>query len=320
VSHLLLRLDGSAISIAQARIRKLPMVGLGIAYVLRGPLWRRRGAEANPDTFRQALRALRNEFVCKRGLTLRIFPLAFEDSHFPLNPILAEEGFSVIDKARRGRTILMDLSPPLEALREGMGRNWRRNLKQAEQNNLEVIEGTVTKLADGLISIYQEMVTRKEFIASNTIYKLKQFEAHLPDELKIKIMLCKQGDDICSGLVWSALGDMGIELFAATSNSGTKNRGSYLLRWKLVETLKRQGISVYNLNGINPVKNPGTYRFKKDLAGKHGREVSDLGKFDSYGSRLGHSLIQLGEAARTAMRYLQHWVVNSWRVRRHTER
>ena len=45
------------------------------------------------DTFRQAVRALRNEFVCKRGLVLRLFPLLFDDDAPCFASMLAEEGF-----------------------------------------------------------------------------------------------------------------------------------------------------------------------------------------------------------------------------------
>src|SRR5436189_1342 len=83
----------------------------------------------------------------------------------------------------------------------------------------------------------------------------------------MKIMLCKSGDEHCAGLVCSAIGKTAIYLFGATSNAGMKSRGSYLLHWKLIEWLKQNRFSVYDLHGINPVRNPGTYKFKNDLAG-----------------------------------------------------
>ena len=66
ISHLLLKKKGDIVAVAQSRIVKLPFIQAGIAYVRWGPLWRRRATEPDVDTFRQAIRALRNEFVCKR--------------------------------------------------------------------------------------------------------------------------------------------------------------------------------------------------------------------------------------------------------------
>src|ERR1022692_3007685 len=76
-SHLVLKKDGHAVALAQARILKIPFVNIGIAYVRWGPMWRR-SAAADEDVFRQAVRALRNEFTCERGLVLRLFPVLFD--------------------------------------------------------------------------------------------------------------------------------------------------------------------------------------------------------------------------------------------------
>jgi lipid II:glycine glycyltransferase (peptidoglycan interpeptide bridge formation enzyme) len=310
MSHLVLRQNGKVAAIAQARITKLPLLNLGIAYVQWGPIWQHSAAELSAETFRQALRALRNEYICKRGLALRLFPVVFDDPSTCFPEILEQEGFSSLGEETRGRTILMDLSPPLEELRQGLGRNWKRNLKQAEENGLEVIEGSEAELFEAFIQIYKEMVLRKKFVEPNDINQFKLIQAQLPAKFKMKITLCRSGGDNCAGLVWSAIGKTGIELFAATSDAGSQTKGSHLLRWKLVEELKQSGIATYNLNGINPVKNPGTYKFKFDLAGKHGKDVHYLGRFDSYSGSVSRSCVEFGDTLRAKYRSLRERVKN----------
>lgn len=305
MSHLVLRKHGHVVAAAQARIAKLPFINAGIAYVRWGPLLRRRATEPDVDTFRQAIRALRNEFVCKRGLVLRLFPILFDDVSPSFSAVLAEEGFSLVGEEPRGRTILLDLNPSLDELRESMGGNWKRNLKAAERNGLEIIEGTEDELFKRFIHIYKEMVSRKKFVEPNDINQFRLIQAQLPEQFKMKIMLCKSGTDICAGLVWSAMGTTGIELFAATSNSGMQSRGSYLLRWKLVGILKHNRFAVYDLNGINPARNPGTYKFKSDLARKHGKDVCYLGRFDSYANVLSNSCVACGDRLRTIYQKLK---------------
>jgi len=311
VSHLVLKLHGEVVAIAQARIKKLPLVNLGIAYVQWGPLWRRIGAETNVENFRQAVRALRNQFVCQRGLTLRLFPIVFE--HDPLNfrAILADEGFSSVGEGARGRTILMDLTPSLAELREGMSSHWKRELKIAEKNNLEFIEGSSQELFETFIGMYKEMVSRKKFVEPNDIHQFKQIQMQLPEPLKMRVLLCKSGGDLCSGAIYSVAGNSAIYLFGATSNVGMKSRGSYFLQWKVIEALKQRGAAVYNLNGVNPDKNPGTYKFKSDLARKHGRDVFYVGRFDVHGGSISHSLIQLGDALRTGRRKFQQRILEA---------
>jgi hypothetical protein len=298
ISHLVLKLNNEIVSMAQVRIRQLPFLGCGVAYVSWGPMWRRTGVDAHEEDFGQMVRALRNEFVCNRGFTLRLFPLSFEDDPFPLDTVLADEGLHSVGKDTGDRTLLMDLTPPLHALRDGLEKNWRRCLKHSENGELEIIEGSDDDLVDEFIEIYKEMVSRKMFAGSIDFEHLKEIQAQLPEHQKMLIMLCRSSEGTCAGLVSSMMGKMGIDLFAATSNVGTRSYGSYLLRWKLLEKLKRQGVSIHNLNGINPEENPGTYRFKRGMAGKNGRDTSYIGKFDANPSLFDRTLVVIGDALR----------------------
>jgi lipid II:glycine glycyltransferase (peptidoglycan interpeptide bridge formation enzyme) len=298
MSHLILRKNGAITAVAQARIAKLPFISVGIAYIQWGPLWQRSATKVNVDTFRQAVRALRNEFVCKRGLVLRLFPFLFEDDSPCFASILAEEEFSSISEETRGRTILMDLSPPIEKLREGMRSHWKRELKVAERHQLEVIEGSDDELFEAFINIYKEMVSRKNFVEPNNIHQFRLIQSQLPEKLKMKIMLCRSSEGICAGLVCSIMGKTAVYIFGATSNAGMKSRGSYLLHWKLLGKLKQNHVAIYDLNGINPVRNPGTYKFKNDLGGINSKDVYYLGRFDSHANTLSHLCVKGGEMLR----------------------
>jgi lipid II:glycine glycyltransferase (peptidoglycan interpeptide bridge formation enzyme) len=281
LSHILLKKDSETVGLAMVRIKMLPVFKAGIAYVYHGPVFQRTGHEVDIEHFRQGLRALRNEYVCRRGLTLRAYPAIFEDDDPSFAAILAEEGFSLAAHEASERTILMDLTPSLEELRQGMGRNWRRNLKHAEQAGLEITEGNDVEMIDEFVRVYAQMVARKGFDASDTVGFFKRLQTSLPDDLKLMIRMSKSNGEVSAILATSAIGNLGIDMYAASSIVGTQNKASYLLRWMKIEKLKQLGVSQYDLNGVNPITNPGTYRFKRDLAGKHGREVVYLGKFDA---------------------------------------
>jgi lipid II:glycine glycyltransferase (peptidoglycan interpeptide bridge formation enzyme) len=94
-----------------------------------------------------------------------------------------------------------------------------------------------------------------------------------------------------------------------------KSRGSYLLHWKLLETLKEQGISVYDLNGINPARNPGTYKFKRELAGSNGREVLFVGRFEAHPGKLGEFCVKSAESMKTIYRNAREFWVRGWPTR-----
>ncbi len=299
IAHMLLKENGHVVAIAEARIAKLPGLPVGIAYVRWGPLWRRYESGARPDVFRQAVRALRNEFACGRGLVVRLLPLLFDSDDPCYGQILAEEGFSRSGDDAPSRTILMDLGSSLGEIREGMRAHWKRELKVAERKALEVVEGSGDELFEAMIEIHGEMLARKKFVEGSDINQFRQMQGQLPDRFKLGIMLCRSDLGPCAGLVWSAVGAAAIYLFGATGNVGMKSNGAYLLHWQLIERLKREGRAVYDLNGVNAVNNPGTYKFKADLAGINGREVAFLGQFESCANAVSRTVVGLAEGHRS---------------------
>jgi lipid II:glycine glycyltransferase (peptidoglycan interpeptide bridge formation enzyme) len=305
MSHLVLKKNGEVVALAQVRIAKVPLLRIGIAYVRWGPIWQRVNTPHDAEVFRQAIRAMRNEFAFKRGLVLRLLPVVFENEIPGCAEIFSEEGFASSAQEMRSRTILMDLSPSLAELHEGMKPHWKRELKVAQKQNLEILEGSNDELFGSFIEIYKEMVSRKQFKEPNDINQFRTIQSRLPEKFKMKIILCKSGQEVSSGLIASTMGNTSVYMFGATSNAGMKSRGSYMLQWKNLECLKQAGCPVYNLNGINPVKNPGTFKFKDDLAGAHGKDVFFIGGYDSYASALSHFCVEFGDTLRKKFRAMK---------------
>ena len=50
----------------------------------------------------------------------------------------------------------------MEELRASLTRHWRSNLKRAESNGLEVVEGSTEDLLDEFAELYRQMRERKE--------------------------------------------------------------------------------------------------------------------------------------------------------------
>jgi len=296
MSHLIVKKDSNIVAAAQVRIVKIPIIKTGIAYVYWGPLWKRKNTETDTDVFRQAIRALKNEYTKRRGLLLRIYPIIFNDESDMFLPILKDEGFTATQKEISSRTLLVDLTPDLETLRKGLNQKWRNCLNRAERNNLEVIGGSSDDMYQEFISLYKSMLARKKFIEPNDINEFREIQKVLPNACKMMIMLCRFEGNLCAGAIFSAMGTTGIYLFGAMNELGMKSNGSYQMQWKFIEWLKEQKFSCYDLNGINPETNPGTYKFKAGLCGKNGKDVFSLGKFEVHGNFLCTFAIKYGEA------------------------
>jgi len=296
ISHFVLRLANEIVCAAQARIVRIPVVGLGAAYFLWGPLWQLRNQVKDPSVFRMAIRALRNEYVCRRGLILRILPILYNDNPGLYLNILLEEGYTTPEKDSQ-RTLILDIQPPIEDLRKKLKQKWRNCLNRAERNNLELIEGTEDSLFADFIGIYRELLQRKKFKEPNDINEFRIIQRELPPELKMRIFICQSGGLISAGAIFTAIGGTGVYLFGATNDQGMKNNGSYLLQWKAVQWMKNNGCRYYNLNGINPTLNPGSYHFKSGISGKNGKDVHYLGRFDCYSGVISATLAHTADLA-----------------------
>jgi FemAB family len=313
ISHMILKKNHAIVAASQLRIVKLPVLNTGIAYVRWGPLFKPKGTEIDAESFCQAIRSLRNEYACRRGLMLRIYPILFSNESEKFLPVMNQEGFVQREDGKHDRTLLIDLRPKLEDLRKGLNQKWRNCLNRAERNSLEMIEGYDDNLFEMFMVLYKEMLDRKKFIEPNDINEFRLIQKGLPEKYKMKIMLCRFEGKLCAGAIFSAIGNTGLYLFGAINEAGMKSNGSYILQWKFIEWLKKNQFACYDLNGINPETNPGTYNFKEGLCGKNGKDVYFLGQFQTCTSPLSSISVGFGESlflnyrkARTIIHSWQH--------------
>ena len=308
LSHLVLKTNGKIVSIAQARIVKPPFLKCGIAYVAWGPVWRLRGQEPDLEIFRQMVVALKREYIGLRGLYLRILPNEIDGDPNPdagaIHDIFADEGFT--RKPTSSRTLLLDITPSQDEIRRNLTVGWRNRLSAAEKKGLKLIEGTGDDLYAAFSVLYHQILDRKGFVPGVDIDEFRQIQKDLPEPLKMKIIVCESEGEPVAALICSLVGNTGIYVLGATGNNGMKLQGSYLLHYRMIEWLKQRHARWYDLGGINPEKNPGTYHFKAGLAGKDGKEVYLLGQFDNCQSLMSAFLVRAGDQFRVNVEKLKH--------------
>jgi len=293
IDHFILRSSGQLVAGAQSRIVRIPSLGSGAAYIRWGPFWRPRDRPADHAVFRMAARALRNEYVCRRRMILRIFPVLYGDDSSTYLEILHQEGYAHICERNRFRTLVLDISPPIEEIRKKLDQKWRNCLNKAERNALEIIEGTEDSVFVDFIRLYKDLLRRKRFPEPNDITEFRMIQQDLPLEFKMRILLCRSNGLSTAGAICAAIGETGIYLFGATNEQGMDNKGSYLLQWKAIQWMKNRGCRFYDLNGINPTLNPGTYHFKAGLSGKNGKDVYYLGRFECNPNKIKAALVRM---------------------------
>ena len=298
LNHVVLMHKNYIVAAAQVNIISIPLMKKKIAYIPHGPMWRLSGKNDNLDVLRQMIRALRREYVMKQGFILRLFPNIIDDGTNKIRSIFDCEGFVWKSYISPYRTFIIDLNPSLEDLRKGLRKSWRKTLNRAQKNDLEIIEGTSEDLIDIFLTIHKQMLSRKKFVENANYNEFKKIQNELSPAQKLIIAVCKfQGKPIAA-LGWSAIGNTGLGILAASNKKAIELNASYLLRWHQIEWLKEHGYRWFDLGGINPVRNPGVYVFKSGLVGKNGRDVQFIGQYDTFSNYYSSLFIRSIDLAR----------------------
>jgi lipid II:glycine glycyltransferase (peptidoglycan interpeptide bridge formation enzyme) len=262
-----LKKGDKVLGVSIVRIVKVPFFNFGLAYIYRGPVWQRKN-EFNPiENLSIFLQLLKEEFVLKRKLVLRISPNILKEKDEKFEKLFIDLGFTSQGKSAGFDTFYIDLDLPLEELRKNLSRNWRKKLKKSESEKLRIVSGSEDSLFQEVANLYFEMVKRKKFDPGIDVFKLKATQFCLPMSMKMISTICYSNDVPISGLVFSAIGYIGIPILAATSNLGIDYDGSYLLHWQMLMYLKENGFKYFDLGGIDKEKNPNVYNFKHGMGG-----------------------------------------------------
>jgi lipid II:glycine glycyltransferase (peptidoglycan interpeptide bridge formation enzyme) len=301
LSHLVITQDGEVKAMAQVRIMRPTPFKVGVAYLRWGPLFHRKGHEADGDALVSMARALREEYVVRRGLVLEIVPNAFVESARAQLFQSAFTGFEPeqASSANIYRTCVLDLAPAVEQLRANLDKKWRNQVVRSEKNGLKVIAGTSAEAYGRFCQMYREMQKRKAFASTVDVEEFGRIQESLPEKLRMQTLLCEQDGVAVAGLIASAMGDSAIYLLGATSDQGLTAKGGYLLQWTLIEWLKKSGVRWYDLGGIDPEGNPGVYHFKKGLSGA---EASHIRPLVAHNDAISYALFRVIMASRSAVR------------------
>jgi hypothetical protein len=288
VDHLVVARDGEIVGAVQVRLAPVPLLG-GIAYVRWGPLWRLRGRSPDLEVLRQMVRAIKLEYVLRRGYLVRLLPREVETSA-EVREVFVEEGFS--PRSSGEATLLIDIAPPLDALRAGLEPRWRTELNRSQRGALVFTEGTGAELFERFAPIHAEMSDRKRLVDLGEVDVFRRIQELLPPERRMVVMLCSDDrkTDV-AGAVTSAFGDTGLGILWATNQRGRDLRAAFALQWRVLEWLKRQGCRSYDVGGVDKHANPGGYRFKSGLCGRNGREARFVGAFELSAAPLLPSLL-----------------------------
>lgn len=289
------------------RLRAVPVIGLRIGYVQRGPLCLPR---KEPTTEPAAWTALAHAVVPELAHVLVIAPNVVDDEDGrEISAALEQAGFSHVSYPAAYRTIVVDLDRDEEQILKSMRGSWRRTLRRAQRADLSVTTSPDFECFDSFMSIYNQTRARKGFAGLDPeIYRTAQTELH--DGEKMLLSSAREDGTPVSMLIASCVGETGVALLGGSSPRGLKVSATYLLLWRTLCAARRAGAKAFDLGGIDPEKNPSVYDFKSRLGGT---EVYLVGTFEYVWSGWRRLQWRMIEALARARRHLHPGVAGGRR-------
>jgi CelD/BcsL family acetyltransferase involved in cellulose biosynthesis len=294
--HVAIRCGSETIALADVRIKRLPVLGGGLAYISGGPLVRPLDDPAGElDRLALALDALAREFVHRRGLTLRIVaPIGLPEQNQAVADRLRAAGFTRSPHGNDYRTVLLDVDRPLDELRASFHKHWRRHLNGVLRKDLEMSFGTDLARFEAVHRMSEATRARKgyELDLDTRFYADVQADLAEPDKLVVGLVIA-DGTPV-AGNITSIHGNTAVYLIGASTEAGLAVKAGYLMHWRTIELIRERGLPWYDLGGIDPEANPGVASFKLRT---NGADATAAGPFDLSPAGLRGHLAGWGERA-----------------------
>lgn len=167
------------------------------------------------------------------------------------------------------RTIWIDLTIGREQLWRNLERQVRYGVSRAERSNIKIERSP------------SEALVREFFKLCDRVSHNKKFELRTSEALMHSLLTSSVGTDteaqlflgrcdsrIAAGAFVLRCGRSIHYLWGASDRALSQHRAAEAVQWSIIGWALGQGCTRYDLEGIDPAGNPGTYAFKKKLGGE----------------------------------------------------
>lgn len=169
-----------------------------------------------------------------------------------------------------------------ESLLKGMNQLWRRNIKKADKEGVEVSVGTASDLK-AFHDLYVHTAERDHFTPRPLRYFEVMYDALNADEPdRLKVWLARHQGDLVAATLAVRVGRHSWYSYGASSTEKREVRGSNAVQWAMMRDALAAGATVYDLRGITDTldaddSHVGLIQFK---VGTGGEAVEYAGEWD----------------------------------------
>jgi FemAB family len=172
-------------------------------------------------------------------------------------------------------SMLMDLKRSEQEIMAGCERNWRRNLKNSWERNLTVRQWENPE-PDAIMSVFASMEKVKGLEAQYSRQEIESILNTWADSMVLYRCDDERGE-LLSFLACLVVGERAMFWLSACNERGREKLAAYAVFWGMLQHCLNSGLKEMDLAGIDPIGNPGVYRFKRASGA---RALEYLGEWD----------------------------------------
>ena len=169
-----------------------------------------------------------------------------------------------------------------EDVLKGMNQQWRRNIKKAAKQGVEVSVGSGAADLKAFHDLYVHTARRDNFTPRPLSYFETMFAALDDDPVQIRVYLAHHEGDLVASTIWIRVGAHAWYSYGASSTEKREVRGSNAVQWQMIRDSLDVGAHVHDLRGITDTLDSddahvGLVQFK---VGTGGEAVEYAGEWD----------------------------------------
>lgn len=253
-SRWLLRQGTNVVWMARVETRRVPGLG-NIAWVPRGPT-------VAPGLDSEHLLTEFCKKLRERGYILAV-----------INPWGAvSTGFETANHRALSssiKTIWIDLQVGRESLWKDLDKQWRYGVGRATRQGVKVETTEELNTIDLFFHLCQGISRSKAFkLPASAALMRRIIERGKTGPVQARLFVAHYEGRLGAGALILRCGSSVHYLWGATNRELSKQRVGEAVQWAVIEWALDKGCLLYDLEGIDPVKNPGTYQFKKKMGGR----------------------------------------------------
>lgn len=169
-------------------------------------------------------------------------------------------------------TLILSLTPDIEALYSSVRKTTRALIKSATTNNIKISSFNTPSRFDDFAKLLLETSQRQKIISHTTNYLKRQFSLFAEDK-NARLYLAENENGVLAGAIILLYGKTAVYFHAASSLLGRKLGASQLLVWTAINDAKAAKMESFDFWGVAPNDDPkhpwaGITIFKKGFGGE----------------------------------------------------